>query len=605
MCGIAGILHFDGSVAEPERLRRMADAMAHRGPDGEGVWTDFGVGLAHRRLAIIDLSGGRQPMVGESGAVLTFNGEIYNYKTLRAELVALGASFNEQSDTEVVLRAYEVWGERCVTHLQGMFAFAVWAPRTRTLFAARDRLGIKPLYYYYAAGRMFLFASELKAIAARGDIPLVVDEGAFVSYLQRQYVEGPDSIFRNVRHLPPGHTLTISASGHLKQDRYWQPSAISETAAPPSRRSDSDAGELRQRLADAVTSHLVADVPVGALLSGGIDSALIVALMAKAGSVRTFSVGFEGGPEFDERDAARRVAAHVGAVHTERLVTAKDAVDAIRALVSRMDEPMADYAALPTFLVSEVAAQHVKVVLTGEGADELFGGYRRYTKARWLAPVAAYLPAYHATHLFSDREVAALVGHDAIVNDERASASPPHRSRPERDTRPRVDSRAGVDSRGLDRTNRLLARDLEGWLPDDLLVKVDRMTMLNSLEARVPYLDHHFVEYALSIPGEQKVGRLPASRKAILRQAAEGLLPRETIDRPKHGFTPPLTAWFNGALGAFARQVLLDPSSPLACRVEPGVVAQLLAERHMTAAHGHRVWSLLVYDLWSREYGVS
>jgi asparagine synthase (glutamine-hydrolysing) len=578
MCGIAGILHTRRvRPVDTAGLQRMAGALAHRGPDGHGVWSDGPIGLAHRRLAIIDLAGGRQPMVSHvTGAALTFNGEIYNFRDLRRELETLGAGFDEQSDTEVVLRAYEHWGDRCVHHLRGMFAFAVWDPRTRRLFAARDRLGIKPLYYRWD-GETLVFASELKALAALRGVPLEVDSAAFESYLRLQYVPAPGTFVRGVRHLQPGRTLTVAEDGRLREDRYWEPKAAARTP-------HSDVDEFRLRMADAVKSHLVADVPVGALLSGGVDSSLIVAHMSAQTTqpVHTFSVGFEGGERFDERASARDVAGRFHTVHHERLVTDEDAVAGLPAIVSRMDEPLADYAALPTYFVAEVAARTVKVILTGEGADELFGGYRRYRTERLLAPFSRLRPPYQATHLFSNREIHRLLG-----------------------TATRRGLRAAPDDPGADPVNRACVRDIEGWLADDLLVKVDRMTMLCSLEARVPYLDHPFVEFALGVPGHRKVGLLRGTRKILLREAAAGFLPPEILHRPKHGFTPPVDAWLRGRLGSLAREILLETSSRLHTRVDPREIEALLAGQARGRRNGHKIWSLLVYELWSRHHAAA
>jgi asparagine synthase (glutamine-hydrolysing) len=578
MCGIAGILHTRGGRAVDQAgLEHMAGALAHRGPDGHGVWSEGPIGLAHRRLAIIDLAGGRQPMVSRAtGATLTFNGEIYNFRELRGELKGLGAGFDEQSDTEVVLRAYEHWGDLCVHHLRGMFAFALWDPRTRRLFAARDRLGIKPFFYRWD-GETLVFASELKALAALHGVPLEVDGAAFESYLRLQYVPAPGTFVRDIRHLQPGRTLTVGEDGRLQEERFWEPKA-----APGTGRSDVE--EFRLRMADAVKSHLVADVPVGALLSGGVDSSLIVAHMSAQAMqpVHTFSVGFEGGPRFDERGGAREVAARFHTIHHERLVTDEDAAAVLPAIVSRMDEPLADYAALPTYFVAEVAARTVKVILTGEGADELFGGYHRYRMEGLLAPFSRWRRPYQATHLFSHREIGRLLG-----------------------TATRRGLRGASDAAGVDPVNRACARDIEGWLADDLLVKVDRMTMLCSLEARVPYLDHPFVEFALRVPGPRKIDLLRGTRKILLREAAAGLLPPEILSRPKHGFTPPIDAWLRGRLGSLAREILLDPSSRLRTRVDPREIDGLLTGHARGRRNGHKIWSLLVYELWSRHHAAA
>jgi asparagine synthase (glutamine-hydrolysing) len=578
MCGIAGIVHTDQRPVEPAALRRMADAMAHRGPDGSGIWNHDSVGLAHRRLAIIDLVGGRQPMVSaESGCVLTFNGEIYNYRALRQQMADEGLSFTEQSDTEVVLRAYEQWGDACVDHLHGMFAFAVWDPRSRRLFAARDRLGIKPLYYDWR-NHTLCFASELKGIlAANPGAPVTLDAKSFDRYLRLQYVPAPYTMVAGVRQLLPGCTLTLSVDGGAPiERRYWQARGRSSGPATTT--------QFQDKLATAVRSHMVADVPVGALLSGGLDSSLIVAHMVRAASapVHTFSVGFDDA-RLDERGAARRVAEHLGTVHHEQLVTDADAADALPRLIAAMDEPLADYAALPTYLIARFAAQHVKVVLTGEGADELFAGYRRYRRDRLLAPIARLRPTYQASHVFSGRETSRLIGRPPSRFDH-----VPHGGR-----------------RTTGTLNQLLLRDVEGWLPDNLLVKVDRMTMLNSLEARVPYLDHQFVEYALGIPAVNKLRMLGGTNKLLMRDAAIEMMPDAIAARPKHGFKPPIDAWLRGRLRPLTHEALLSSDAVLRGHVDPRVVRRLLAEHDAGRPNGHRIWALLVHELWSREHRVA
>ncbi|MGC4083361.1 MAG: asparagine synthase (glutamine-hydrolyzing), partial [Vicinamibacterales bacterium] len=405
MCGIAGIVHTDTRPVDPAALQRMADAMVHRGPDGSGIWTADAVGLAHRRLAIIDLEGGRQPMRSTaSGCVLSFNGEIYNYRDVRAHLRADGLPFAEHSDTEVVLRAFERWDESCVDRLQGMFAFAVWQPLRRRLFIARDRLGIKPLYYRWQSGT-FTFASELKALlAALPDEPRRLDTRSFDAYLRLQYVPAPRTIVEGIRQLPPGHTLMLDVdAGQLVERRYWE--------ARASRTGSVSVDDVQSQINRVVRSHMVADVPVGALLSGGVDSSLVVSHMAAAATapVHTFSIGFDD-PKLDESAEARAVAAHLGTTHHAHVVTDAEATDAFPHVIRAMDEPLADYAALPTWLIARFAAQHVKVVLTGEGADELFAGYRRYRRDLWLAPLARLRRPYQASHVFSTPDTARLLG---------------------------------------------------------------------------------------------------------------------------------------------------------------------------------------------------
>ena len=577
MCGIAGIVHTDARPVDPLALRRMGDAMAHRGPDGSGEWASGPVGLAHRRLAIIDLTGGRQPMVSAAtGCALSFNGEIYNFRELRDILEHEGQPFFERSDTEVVLRAYEQWGDGCVDRLQGMFAFAIWDPRRARLFAARDRLGIKPLYYRWQ-DRTLTFASELKAILAAdpGQRP-TLDTRSFDRYLRLQYVPAPHTMVAGVKQLLPGCTLTLSRDGQPEEARYWQ--ARAKAAGPAS------AAEFQERLASVVRSHLVADVPVGALLSGGLDSSLVVAHMVReaSGPVHTFSVGFEDA-RLDERGSARDVAAHLGTVHHEQLVTDADAAATLPAIVAAMDEPLADYAALPTYLIARFAAQHVKVVLTGEGADELFAGYRRYRRDRLLAPIARFRPTYQASHVFSGRETSRLLGR-RLSRFERAA-------------------HGGRRTSGT--LNQLLLRDVEGWLPDNLLVKVDRMTMLCSLEARVPYLDHQFVEYALGIPGTSKLRLLSGSNKLLMREAAGAMIPGAIAARPKQGFKPPIDAWLRGRLRPLAHDALLSSSSRLHAWVDARSIRRLLTDHDAGRPNGHRIWALLVHELWSREHAVA
>ena len=555
----------------------MGDAMAHRGPDGSGEWTAGPAGLAHRRLAIIDLTGGRQPMASAAtGCVLTFNGEIYNFRELRQRLEREGQPFFERSDTEVVLRAYEQWGDACVDRLHGMFAFAIWDPRRARLFAARDRLGIKPLYYRWQ-GHTLTFASELKAILAAesGERP-ALDPRSFDRYLRLQYVPAPHTMVAGVKQLLPGCTLTLSLDGQPQESRYWQARAKASGA--------SSTEEFQERLSAVVRSHLVADVPVGALLSGGLDSSLVVAHMVReaSGPVHTFAVGFEDA-HLDERDSARQVAAHLGTVHHEQLVTDADAAATLPHIVAAMDEPLADYAALPTYLIARFAAQHVKVVLTGEGADELFAGYRRYRRDRILAPIARFRHAYQASHVFSGRETSLLLGR-RLSRFERAAHS---------------------GRRTSDTLNQLLLRDVEGWLPDNLLVKVDRMTMLCSLEARVPYLDHQFVEYALGIPAASKLRLLSGPNKLLMREAAGAMIPAVIAARPKQGFKPPIDAWLRGRLRPLAHDALLSSTSRLRTYIDPRSIRRLLTDHDAGRANGHRIWALLIHELWSREHGVA
>ena len=578
MCGIAGIVHTDGRAADPAALDRMGNALRHRGPDGRGAWIQGSIGLAHRHLAIIDVHGTQQPLVAsESACVLTFDGEIYNSKELRQTLEADGASFVEHSAAEVVLRAYERWGHDALERLDGMFAFALWNPRARQLFAARDRIGIKPFYYRWLDGTL-AFASEMKAVLASDpDVPAALDPRSFDRYLRLQYVPGPLTIVEGIRQLPPGHSLTLTVDRRqLDEHRYWQARAL--TGVRPS------IARFQRLLGGAVRSHMMADVPVGALLSGGVDSSLLVAHMVGFASapVHTFSVGFED-DRFDERSAARRVAAHLGTVHHEQLVTDTDAAETLPRIIAAMDQPLADYAVLPTFLMARFAAQHVKVVLTGDGADELFGGSRRFRRDRLLAPVARLRPPYQPSHVFARRATSRFIGRGPSTLDR--------------------DIRRGHRAQGT--LNRLLLRDLEGWLPDNLLVKLDRMTMLCGLEARVPYLDHHFVEWALGVPAPHTLSRQGDSDKRLLRQAAATMLPESIATRRKQSFMPPIDAWLRGRMRGLAHDTLLATTSHVRSRVDVRTVRRVLADHDRGQPNGERLWALLVYELWSQEYHVA
>jgi asparagine synthase (glutamine-hydrolysing) len=587
VCGIAGVVHLTRARGvDPAVVVDMGAVLAHRGPDAAGTWRDGRAALAHRRLAIIDLAGGRQPMrSAATGAVLTFNGEIYNYRSLRRDLAGEGVAFVESGDTEVVLAAYDRWGDGCVDRLDGMFAFAIWDPGRMRLFAARDRLGIKPFYYRWDGGTL-LFASELKALVAAGGARFEIDGDSLDQYFRHQYIPGPATIFKDVRQLPAGCTLTATPEAGVVERRFWAPRPARDTPTAPN-----DVVECRARLATAVDSHLVADVPVGALLSGGLDSSLVVALMSRERPepIHTFSIGFEGGPQYDERAAARRAADYLKTQHHDRLVTDADAEAGLPDLVTRMDEPLADYAVLPTFFVSELAAREVKVVLTGEGADELFGGYRRYWKERMLAPLDLFRRPYRSTHLFAEEEVARLRGRP------RAGSAPAARW-----------GSASGDAQppGTDRLAQCAIHDIEGWLADDLLVKVDRMTMLCSLEARVPYLDHRLVEFALSVPAHRKVNLWTGARKILLREAARDLLPPDIVNRPKHGFTPPVDAWFRAGVGRFAREALLSNDARIRDHVDVRAVRRLFDDHAAGRDRGHKLWSLLVFELWSRQRAV-
>src|SRR5436190_1648562 len=581
MCGIAGFVE-DSTTAAPfgaetsrALIHRMCDVIRHRGPDDEGVWADEGVALGMRRLSIIDLSTGHQPIHNEDRSVwVVFNGEIYNFRELRRELEAAGHRFYTASDTEVIVHAYEEWGTAAMSRLRGMFGLAIWDRRSRTLLIARDRVGIKPLHYAEVNGRLF-FGSEIKSLLQAPGMPRDLDIHALDHYLSFLYTPRDGSIFKRVRKLPPGHVL-LWRDGALTLHKYWQ-----LPADEPYSGSEADAvRDLQAVLTDAVRSHLVSDVPLGAFLSGGIDSSVVVGLMAQTSGarVKTFSIGFDE-PAYDELEHARAVAAHFGTDHHEAVVR-PDAVSILDRLIWHFDEPFADPSAIPTWYVSEMARGHVTVVLSGDGGDELFGGYDRYIPHPRVAAFDRFSPA-------ALRRVAGL-----------AAAHLPHGMRGKnflrhvaRDRRGRyIDSIRffGTDEkpalfssdlwRALDSTDpelrlaghfdryvhlpwpsQMMRFDAETYLPEDVLTKVDRMSMAHSIESRVPLLDNKVVAFASALPAASKIRH--GRRKHILKEMAAALLPRDILERPKQGFGVPLGIWFRGGLREVFADTLLSPAS--------------------------------------------
>lgn len=574
MCGIVGVVAEEGVRAD--RLSAMSARLLHRGPDDCGVWLSPGaapqVGLAHRRLSIVDLSPlGRNPMVRDGGRLcITFNGEVYNFLELRKELEGLGDRFVSRSDTEVVLASWDRWGTDCLRRFVGMFAFGIWDARSRRLFLARDRLGKKPLYYAEYAGR-FAFASELKAFLAEPEFPRELDQDALGLYLRYGYVPSPFTIFRAARKLPPAHLARYEPGrAGLRIERYWDPLTV---AAEPVRELDDGEAEkqLESLLKDAVRLRMIADVPLGAFLSGGIDSSLVVALMQEqsARPVKTFSIRFEN-PEFNEADHAAAVARHLGTEHREETCSMTAMRDVLDVLGETFDEPFADSSFIPTYIVARMTRRYVTVALSGDGGDELFFGYQRYAaleRARWLlespgpfrrtvARAIGLVPVRRARRVaevlrqdgsdpydrfvswFPAAEAAALLGH----------ASPHY---------PTYESTlAAVSSRQpADRASLL---DLVTYLPEDILTKVDRASMAVGLEARAPLLDHRVAEFALRLPLSLKYRR--GTTKWLLRRLLYRRVPRHLLDRPKMGFGVPLADWFRGPLRDRMEQYLSGPS---------------------------------------------
>ena len=649
MCGFAG---FVGSASEQElrlEVGRMADQLVHRGPDDSGVWVDAeaGIALGFRRLAIVDLTpAGHQPMASSNGRyVIVFNGEVYNFGELRKELESLGRSFRGHSDTEVMLEAVSEWGlEAAVKKFVGMFAFALWDRRERMLHLVRDRLGIKPLYCG-SAGRTFLFASELKAFRVHPDFSPEINRGALASYLRYGYIPQPDSIYRGIWKLPPGHLLSLRAGANTSFDvsravSYWSAQEVYENgAANPFKGSEGEAiEELDRLLRDSVRLRMIADVPLGAFLSGGIDSSTVVALMQAQSSrpVKTFTIGFHA-PEFNEAAHAKIVAAHLGTEHTELYATPREALDVIPKLPTLYDEPFADSSQIPTYLVSGMTRRHVTVSLSGDGGDELFGGYQRYSNAPQFWETAKRFPYFTRKALARfirlwkpttyDRMIGGLglllprlarpssVGERiyrlaeamAVKNPEELYRhlvsywdSPTEVVLNAKEA-PALLTQSSKCARVGDITERMMFLDLATYLPDDILAKLDRASMGVSLEARVPILDHRVVEFAACVPISMKI--CSGQGKWLLRQVLYRYVPRELVEKPKMGFSVPIEEWLRGPLRDWA-EGLLDPDRLRRegfLRPEP--IRELWAE-HLSGQRnwqGH-LWNVLMFQAWREKW---
>jgi asparagine synthase (glutamine-hydrolysing) len=620
MCAICGIVNFDRShVVDSEVIRRMAGTMVHRGPDDDGFFNGGPAGLGFRRLSIIDLSGGHQPIWNEDrSATVVFNGEIYNYRDLSARLMGAGHTFATRSDTETILHAYEQYGDDCVDHLRGMFAFAIWDLKRERLLLARDRLGEKPLYYYQGNG-FLAFASEIKALLEVPGIPRELDLAAFDEYLSLRFVPGPRTMFRNIHRLQPGHTLALE-DGTVRIRKYWDVEYPKPATGTPAQLVD----EFRHLLSESVRMRLMSEVPLGLFLSGGLDSSAILALMSRAGHgrVQTFSVGYEA-PDSQQEDVsefeyARLAANTYGAVHREYRQTAAEFEQFVPDLVRSLDEPMADPTCIPLHYISRLAREHVTVILSGEGADETLGGYNIYarmlalekfnrvparqTLAPWLARLAPSEAIRSYVRMsgqslerryrgvsrgFRPETKRLLIGEERMMQSElRLHEHFDHYYSAVRGTTP---------------LNRMLYVDTKVWLPDDLLVKADRMSMANSLELRVPFLDHQLVEFAAALPMRSKLNG--SCGKAILRDAMRGLLPDTIIDRPKKGFPVPLASWLCGPMRAFTRDHLLGSDSA-ACQFLNRTALTRIVEDHEQgrADRSGELWTALVFEIWHRHF---
>ncbi|MHB8388434.1 MAG: asparagine synthase (glutamine-hydrolyzing) [Acidiferrobacteraceae bacterium] len=620
MCGIAGFIKRDGEDAAA-CISRMTDALAHRGPDDSGAYITTAshgtlqVALGHRRLAIIDLVAGHQPIADESGHIqLVFNGEIYNYRELRRELKDRGHAFSTNSDTEVLLRAYQEFGPRCVERLCGMFAFAVWDARTETLILARDRFGKKPLFIAQSEG-VIAFASEIKALLAYGHATHTVDTDAIWDYLAYRYVPAPATLFRGIRKVPPGSWLEWR-EGRTVEHRYYspmdgQPRLVGPIPADP-------VGTFLARLDAAVERRMVSDVPFGAFLSGGIDSSAIVALMTRHSEIpiSTFSVGFREA-RYSELAYARVVAQSFGTRHHELTISEEDVMTYLPEAIRYRDAPVSEPSDIPILLLSREAARSVKMILTGEGSDETLGGYPKHVFERYTAlyqripqrvrdgvivPMVRALP-------YPFRRIKTAVSNLGIHSWEDRmpcwfGALPPgERGRLARDLQPTRHSDSGKSGTAAPNSalRRILYFDQTSWLPDNLLERGDRMTMAASLEARMPFMDHELAEFVSSLPDRYRVRGMQT--KWILRQAMRRVLPKTILNRPKVGFRVPVNEWFRGKMREYLCDHLTGPASQTRAYYQPNELERILNE-HLSGHQNHEklLWSLLNLELWHRIY---
>lgn len=626
MCGICGVVHFDGKPVTQCLLQAMNDTLTHRGPDGDGYFMDEAVGLAMRRLSIIDVAGSDQPLYNEDESiVLVFNGEIYNFQVLRDDLGKRGHRFRTDGDGETVAHLYEEYGADCFQHLRGQFAIALWDKREKRLLLARDRMGQKPLYYY-KDDKMLVFASEIKAILQHPDVPCESIFGAeqptrLVDYLSYGYLPGVVTPFKNILMLLPASFVQLHPDGKDTLGYYWDDLNTGYLEPPdPNANPEPYILQTQSLLEEAVKLRLISDVPLGAFLSGGLDSSLIVALMQKhsTAAVKTFSIGFEGDDSFDETPYANQVAHYLKTDHTAFRVK-PDAMGLLTDLVWHHDQPFADSSAIPTYLVSKLTREHVTVALTGDGGDEVFAGYERFYAAQlfqqlsviprpiWkgLSKVIELLPegtgyynkikrAGRFTRAASQPIFDAYFDLVRVFNQDLANEISAH-------------STVGFSMLSSESSNasdhpilQIVMENMKTYLPDDLLIKADRCSMQASLEARAPFLDHKLVEYAATIPFNLKLKG--STTKYILKQAARGLLPDEIIDRKKHGFGVPLGAWLRKDISP-VRDILLSPTARQRGLLNMKVVERLINEHESGQRdHNRQLWTLLTLEEWHRQF---
>jgi len=622
MCGIAGKFNFDPDrPIDRARLSAMTTVIAHRGPDSDGFYVADGIGLGHRRLSIIDLSTGDQPLANEDGTIwIVFNGEVYNFAEIRAELEAHGHRFRTHSDTEVIVHAYEQWGDRAVDRFRGMFAFALWDQPKRRLLLVRDRLGVKPLYYSATAAGV-TFGSEIKSLLEDPDVPRGWSAEALDAYLALQYIPSPQTMYRGIWKLPAAHLL-VAEHGRVSVRRYWD---LQFTGDGDPAREEEYLERLDALVNESVRLRLVSDVPLGAFLSGGIDSTAVVAAMADAcgaDRVVTTSVGFDE-HAFNELEHARIVARHLGVRQHEQVVK-PDVADLLPKLAWHLDEPFADSSAVPTYYVSKAAREHVTVALSGDGGDELWAGYARHrveqweqAARQWLGPtggsiagrMAARLPlgvkgARSLRHLaLSPAEACARKhAYGLFEADVRGSLYARDFAHEVRDADPFIGFRLAYDScPSPDPLDRALYVDVKTYLVDDIMTKVDKMSMAVSLESREPLLDHKLLEFAATVPSALKLKN--GRGKHLLRRLLERRIPTSIVDRPKHGFEAPIGEWLRGPLAPMVDALLRDGRMRDRGVFDDRAVTALWSEhRDGRRDHRHRLWSLVMLELWFRQF---
>ena len=625
MCGICGKFFFDREASVSEVLvKNMADAIAHRGPDDEGFYISGQIGLGFRRLSIIDLGGGHQPLSNEDGTVwIVFNGEIYNYQALRRELIAKGHTFRTKTDTEVIVHLYEEYGTDCVQHLRGMFAFAIWDARERALFLARDRVGIKPLYYF--VDKKFLaFGSELKAILADPAILREVDTELIDRFLTYYYMPGGQTLLRNLFKLEPGHTL-LAKDGTFEVRRYWDLNFSESDVSQPTRDFEQ---QLLELLDETVQLHMISDVPVGFLLSGGLDSTAMLSFAAQKTdkAISTFTVGFSSDGVVDERPFARLAAEQFGSKHYELSISSEDFARFLPSYVWHMEEPVCEPPAIALYYISKLASQHVKVLVSGEGGDEAFAGYENYRNIFWFEQMKAALgplqrPIAQGMTLLGRKlnsrvftKYGARMGVPFGDYYFSRTSSPFELFPRERSNlyseamaeRVNADQSVMVTREYLSKAanygllNKMLYVDTKTWLPDDLLVKADKMTMANSVELRVPLLDHKVLEFAAGLPRDQKVRRL--TMKYLAKRALRRRVPKAILSRRKAGFPVPYRAWLRTNLVDWVSEILLDPRTLGRGYFRQDMVEKLIKLNSNGADYSKELFSLVVLELWHRTF---